>query len=343
MDCGVVSVNTQARRLGCFLFLLKQIATNQGLEALLLDQKSDKLQELKSNIVSVGLASGYLTKNRSSVIHYLDAAQQLRLIVQRGALYELTSQGRFLVDVTGSFDRPYPLSGHSRRSLLHAMISTDYYGMQAIVQSLLAGARSVRTIRSEHQEQLIHVLKGASMDAANSTIRSIAHDRLLTIKKWRKPDAYAEHLVFAKVNWLIDLGIVTTSGHDGDMIERCSDHEKWLHDYACSVEPSISTIYSFVLNYACAETETVRDYDERLEAVLCAAFSLLGGKANAMNKIRCGDLACFIVCCRPAFLKGLIERGASVFPDATVVAGGMRYTVHSASRTTQGYVTRIAL
>src|SRR6266571_947443 len=54
-NAGVISVNTQARRLGCFVYLIGQIADHKNIESLLLSLPSEGLAMLKENLVANGL------------------------------------------------------------------------------------------------------------------------------------------------------------------------------------------------------------------------------------------------------------------------------------------------
>src|SRR5689334_18182974 len=99
---GVLSVNTQARRLGCLLFLLGQVSRGRKLHSVLLRQAPDELKALAHNLEVNEYASGQLTAKASSIQHYLDAAHELHLLAKQGAMYTLTSRGQMIADVAAS-------------------------------------------------------------------------------------------------------------------------------------------------------------------------------------------------------------------------------------------------
>src|SRR5688572_20297293 len=89
---GIVSVNTQARRLGCLTFLAGKVAKGRKIESLLLSMPAQEIAALNDNFRLNGHLSGQLTNKASSIEHYLDAAIQLHLLAKQGAIFALTNR-----------------------------------------------------------------------------------------------------------------------------------------------------------------------------------------------------------------------------------------------------------
>jgi hypothetical protein len=336
---GVISINTQARRLGCFIYLLGQIARGKRIESLLLALSSQEVAILKRNIEDSGITSGYLTTKSSSVKHYLDAAIELRLLSKQGSVFSLTRRGRFLVEaVRPDLEAPYPLTREARVFFLHTLLETDYFGALAIVRSLLDGTRKLSAIQRDHRSQLLHVLGDASQRAGNERLHRLAQDRIILIQHWKKPESYSEHLVAAKLNWLADLGILENVPSIKSDILINKEHEQWLHNFYGVVSPTESDLLAFVLNFCRAIGFGSHSPEKRqICGALDSAFCLLGSQGS-LKKIRCNDFILFLLCFHASMLIDYIDNEKSLLKDSAIRCGDLEYRFHIASRPTQSYI-----
>ena len=331
-----VSVNTQARRLGCLLYLLGEIGAGRGLEALLMTPSLNNLLSLRENIRAEGLMSGELTSSKSSIRHYLELGFQFKLMVAQGALYNLTSSGALLAKYSNGVN-PYPLGDESRLLLWHAILSSDYFGMQALVQALLQGAQRVSTICDVFPSILIERLQRVSVSKGNDRLSRAARDKSLVVMSWKKPRVYAEHLVSARINWLIDLGIVRRIGDATGELTIDAMHLAWCREFTCDIGSEIASIAAWVLNYALSCEARMLKVGGCLDVALKDAFDLLD-RRGGLCKVRVSDLIRFLICCRPSSVIDAVREGRHLMPD-TFAAGGWSYAVHAATRATQAYVT----
>ncbi len=338
---GVVSVNTQARRLGCLVYLLGQVARGRKIESVLVSLSADELDRLRQNIFACGLASGHLTPNQSSVKHYLDAAVELHLLVRQGAVFSLTTRGQFLLEaVRPDVSLPYPLKPATKVFFLNTLLLNDYFGTAAIARSILAGASRLATVQREHHSQLLHALGEASRRSANTRFGRVVQDRMISIRSWKRPQSYAEHLVAAKLNWLADLGVLHLAPGANSDISIAGEHRTWLEALSGSVSPTDAQIVALTIDYSLAtHAEDALSAQAETCAMLSDAFQRLSTNGG-LEKIRCADLLLLALCEHAPMLAKLIEDGKPLFPNSALACGKYVYSPQFASRPTQSFIVR---
>ena len=340
-NCGVVSVNTQSRRLGCIIYILGQVARGRKIESLLLSPSTEELAELENNVTSNGFYSGHLTSKASSVKHYLDTAIALRFLVRQGSVFNLTGQGLFLLQaVRPDITHPYPLTSPAKTFFFHSLLATDFFGLSALARLLLDGNRSIVSIQREYQTQLLRALGDASSSSANTQLTRLAKDRIISIRNWKKPESYSEHLVSAKLNWLVDLGILEAASSVSTNLTAKKEHGDWLEDLANTTTPTDSHLLAFTLNY-CSAIQNGERFSTAEDSCLPLneAFERLV-REPILAKIRCSDFLIFLLCFHAPFLLHLLKKKRKLLPTTTVECGPYRYQIHFASRPTQSFIIR---
>lgn len=339
-NSGVLSVNTQSRRLGCMSYILGQVAHGRKIESLLLSPSTEKLGELKKNINSNGFDSGYLTSNSSSVKHYVDAAIALHFLVRQGSVFNLTGLGLFLLQaIRPDTAHPYPLTSPSKTFFFHSLVATDYFGLSAIARLLLKGKSQQISIRREYQTQLLDVLGEATSGSTSARLSRLARDRIISIRNWKKPESYAEHLVSAKLNWLSDLGVLEEFP-SANTIATKREHRGWLEDLTKTPMPTDSHLLALTLNYSSAiRQEETCSTVENICSVLSESFERLV-RDPTLDKIRCSDFLLFLLCCHAPLLLYLIEKKQKLISATTVECNDHLYKIHFASRPTQSFIIR---
>lgn len=334
---GVLSVNTQARRLGVFVYLVGQISNKRSIESLLLSLPAEELAALKSNLSSNKLEAGYLT-GPSSVKHYLQAAIDLGLVVRQGAVLRVTSHGQFLLTaVRANADAPYPLATPTKIFFLFAILQNDYFGTAAVVRSLIKGSTQLASIQREHQAELLGLLAEVNERSQNARLSRILQDRMIAIRNWKKPESYSEHLVSAKLNWLADLGVVDTGPSFKSRIVINSEHEAWIRALG---EPSIPTdthLLTLILQYSFAILTEQSDMKSDVCSALDEAFNRLA-RDVALQKIRCNDFLLFLLCSYTSLLAQLVAQRTPVLDGEITKCAGVTYKAHFASRPTQSFI-----
>jgi hypothetical protein len=338
---GVVSVNTQARRLGCLLYLLGKVAAGRKMQSLLVSLPASELADLKTNLEDNRYSSGYLTSKASSIEHYLNVATEFRLLAKQGSLFGLTNRGKFLMDaVQPASSQPYPMPLAAKVFFFNSILTTDYFGVAAVVSSLLQGARKLIDAQKSHQSELLRLLNSATRSSSDSRLHRMAQDRIISIRKWTKPESYAEHLVSAKINWLMDLGIVRLAPNSSLELELVQEHAGWITEFCNTFTPTEAHIAAYTLNYATAgSTEESKEDTHDICDLLHSAFSRLA-RHSALIKVRCTDLVLFLLCFHAASLSTRIAKHKRLISESDIECGEWIYKIHLAARSTQSFVVR---
>lgn len=335
---GVLSVNTQARRLGIFVYLVGQISNKRSIESLLLSLPAEDLAAVKSNLGNSKFKSGHLTARPSSVNHYLQAVIDLGLVVRQGAVLRLTSRGQFLLTaVSANAHAPYPLARSTKIFFLFTILQNDYFGIAAIVRSLIKGATQLAAIQRDHQAQLLHLLSDVTERSENARLSRLLQDRSLSIRNWTKPESYSEHLVSAKLNWLADLGVLDMGHSLKSKIVINSEHEAWMKALAEPAVPTDTHLLTLILKYSFATLTNQPDMNSDVCNALDAAFERLAGDV-ALQKIRCNDFLLFLLCSYSNLLAQLVAKRTPVFPRPIIECTRNTYKAHFASRSTQSFI-----
>lgn len=336
---GVVSVNTQARRLGCVLFLLGKVAAGRKMQSLLASLPPSELADLSKNLEDNGYSSGHLTAKASSIEHYLTEAAEFRLLAKQGSIFDLTNRGHFLIDaVRPECDRPYPLPVAAKIFFFNTILTVDYFGMAAVVSSLLQGARKLIDAQRDHQAELLRLLNTAARSSSDSRLHRMAQDRIISIRKWTKPESYAEHLVSAKINWLMDLGIVKSMPETSVEFELVHEHATWTTDFCNTATPTEAHIAAYTLNYATAcDSKDPKEDTLGVCDLLDSSFSRLA-RRSALVKVRCADLVLFLLCFHAKNLSNKIAERKQLFSASVIDCGERSYKVHLAARSTQSFI-----
>ncbi|MEK6283370.1 MAG: hypothetical protein AABN95_23695 [Acidobacteriota bacterium] len=337
-NAGVISINTQARRLGCFIYLIGKVADHKNIESLLLSLPSDEIAMLKENLVANDLRSGYLTDKQSSIKHYLEAALELSLLVRQGAVFRLTSRGQFLVDaIRPDVTSPYPLSAATKTFFFYTILERDYFGIVAVIRSLLAGKRRVATIQRDHRDQLLRVLSEVVERSRDSRFNRVLQDRILSIRNWKKPESYAEHLVSAKLNWLADLGVLQGVPLSTAEVLVSKPHEAWASNLMTAVFPTDTHLVACTLRYSALINVESSPKKSDFCAALDIAFNRLAG-SSPLKKIRTIDFRLFLLCFHSDLLVTLTKKACELPVTKTLRCREYSYETHFATRSTQSFI-----
>lgn len=348
-SCGTISVNTQARRFGPLLYLINRIALGNGLEAALTSSQQEEIKALSHNMRNSGVTSGALADSRSSIVHYLDLAKEIRLVAKQGSLYSLTAFGRLLADMDESDPVcPYPLGCEVRRALLMLLLSVDFIGLRTLADLLVQSSPSLADAQSEYYAHLLEALSRIAKTARAERHRRHARDRMIALKNWRNPAKYCEHLVAARANWFADLGLIDLDDRGGRvMICPRGEGGKWLRLLASSNVPDPETVVRLVLRYGegqFAEHGLKGPKDGLPIGGICECLSALYGTsaaATGLQKTRSDVVAVHLISTGLGVLKSASDDSLAQLAEAnTLNCGTWRYSLQASSRSTQSYLIR---
>lgn len=347
--CAILTVNTQARRLGSLLYVLAKVKAGVRLMAQLEKPPSEEIDQLRANLRSHQLTSGEITAARSSVGHYLTLAQDLHLVTRQGSLHTLTAHGQLLMTlVRPPCVEPYPLSQDTKLCCLATLLRYDFIGIKALVRLLLAGVFSIDGLCNEYQGSLLVSLEEALESLSEQHTKRIFFDRRSQIQKWTNPAKYSDHLVPARLHWLKDLDVIHGSvGANGEH-GIAPNYLQWMKKLCFIKWPTEREVYDLVESYSDATStdERVPDAGE-VPALICSALEQVFNQnagSGPIEKVRADIAALHLTSTQMPLLRNMARRGQSFWGHSRErLCGKTCYGLHPAPRSTQAYVIRHTL
>ena len=323
------------------IFLVGQVIHGRRTLPLLLSLPQSERQDLECNLKSNGCVNGRLTERPSSIEHYLSAAVELRLLSRQGSIFSPTSRAQFLADaVRPNWKQPYPLSDPATVFFLNLILKSDYCGFLALARALSEGTPSLTELQRGHQTQLFGIFDEVKRSRGESRLQRAARDREMAIRNWKKPVSYSEHLVSAKLNWMLDLGIARLMESRRDAFAIADVHREWVRECIATVPPTDADIASFTHKFAISKVSGVAISDT---AGVCppleSAFLSLA-RTGVLQKIRGEDMVLFLLCFHSLELQQWMLAGLRLFSESSIKCGLISYKLNSASRPTQSFVVR---
>jgi hypothetical protein len=344
--CAVLSVNTQARRLGSLLYLLGKIKAGVRLVAQLERPPATEIDQLRSNLRLHQLTSGEISTARSSVDHYLTLAQDLHLVVRQGSLHTLTAHGQLLMAlVRPPCAEPYPLSQNTKLCILAILLRHDFIGLKSLIRLMLTGVLSVDGLCNEYQESLLASLEEALECQTEQHTKRLFFDRRSQIQKWNNPAKYSDHLVPARLHWLKDLAVIHGSvGANGEH-NIAVEYLPWMMA-VCSIKwPNERDVYDLVESYCSATYDDAITLNAAGDSTLvCSALDqvfIQNSGLGPIEKVRADIAALHLTSTQMPLLRNMARNRQSFWGNSRErLCGKTTYGLHPAARSTQAYVLR---
>jgi hypothetical protein len=330
-----VSSNTQARRLGCLLFLLDKIKRGDKTERLLFLSSRSELAELKDNLEAFSKGSGTLTNKISSFQHYLELGESLSILVKQGAVYQLSNEGQLLLGtLLSSRLRPYPLGKATSTYFFQSVFAKDMVGLFPIIRTVLKNEQSGQQILITHYQQAILDMLRQLQQQSDTRSRHALLTKTRDVQKWSEPTSYGEHLVSSKINWLIDLTLI--EGVPSSYV--CSGQAKSIFDdFLEDIPRNLIDILYLSFRYALAQSDdsSKKPFDETLNSL----FKLAGAEAN-LEKIRIQDAIRLWIAYYPHNFKELALSFGTMAGAIETIARG-QFQVQTSQRNSQAYIFKL--
>ena len=208
----ILSVNIKARRLGYVIQCLNLFKRNISLTV---DNVIEKLEswaaqheeELEAYIES----SGSITKTSKHypAKRYLELMQGLHLVKITGRSCRITKLGEPLRFLKPTYDNPFDLSIEQECYLLRRLLVSDCDVLLPLFRLLLDYGDVPMIFRLFKNTYIDQLEKRA--EAIGDIIRaSEFRKRIDSTKRWTKEKKYLEHVIYPRINWLIDLKLFDT-------------------------------------------------------------------------------------------------------------------------------------
>lgn len=205
-----LNVNIKARRLGyvvqCLGFFEQSESLTVGTVFEKLESWSTRNKERLKRYIS---SSGYITKTAKHypAKRYVELTRDLQLIDVSEASCRITKLGKPLLSLETTPSRPFDLSIEQRWFLLRRLLISDFDYLLPHFR-LLTEYDDVPTIFRLFKSAFLTQLEEQSRAIGDIIQASEYRKRIDNIKRWTKEKKYLEHIIYPRINWLIDLKLV---------------------------------------------------------------------------------------------------------------------------------------
>jgi hypothetical protein len=215
-----LSIKTQVRRLKYFSifidFLRESGLQKKILERRMLDWSREKNSDFKKYISQSGEIVLKKPKIKShSFLNYLEAAVKLKLVYEETEYIKTTRIGKVLEAIRRicepdkNIDNPHELGTSERLLFLYVILSYDADLFITIMYMLYESpAETLDFYLKSFQKNFLSRLKDKIKHVSPSESTKV-NDALNRVNRWRNAIRYSEDIVPSRLNWLLDLGLLS--------------------------------------------------------------------------------------------------------------------------------------
>lgn len=214
----ILTTNTKVRRLGYFKILSTFFLEHQKIPSVFINKKFENYcleyrHSLEKNLFDKGLIRE--TKSGISAKPYLDTAIELKLMSKINNAFYTGKSFKVYQVLQKEFSKTsnvFELSDFDKIYFLEHILKRDFFYFSNLLELIFLNKNvSYTFLINQYQSQLITRLNeykeiGVLTDRKDlNNIETI----LKRIKSWEKPNVYLEHLIMPRLNWMLDLGILS--------------------------------------------------------------------------------------------------------------------------------------
>lgn len=219
----VLSTNTKVRRLGYFKILSLFLNENKNVPAMSINKKFEnyclKYKELlKRSQFEKGLIDE--TKTGVSAKPYIDTSIDLGFLNKINNTYYSGKSFKVYQTLQIEFSNSsniFELNRFDRLFFLECILKNDYFYFSNLLELIFIAERTTYShLIKLFQSQLIKRLESykQSNSFGDRKVLNNIDSILSRIKKWEKAEVYLEHLIMPRLNWMLDLGVLTAENNE---------------------------------------------------------------------------------------------------------------------------------
>jgi hypothetical protein len=227
-DILILSTNTKVRRLGYFKILSLFLSENKQVPVIAINKKFEKYcskytELLEQTLFKKGLIKE--TKTGISAKPYIDTAIDLGFLNKINSMYHTGKSFKVYqviqhqsTDSTNIFE----LTTFDKIYFLECILRNDFFYFNNLLELIFVkGLITYSDIISLFQNKLLdclHDYRRQELIIERKIMRDI--DKIIhRIKSWLKPEVYLEHIIMPRLNWMLDLGIITGANNEFQITE----------------------------------------------------------------------------------------------------------------------------
>lgn len=217
-EIPVLTTNTKVRRLGYFKILSNFFKEFKKTPSVFINKKFEKFcldykDSLEKNSFTKGLIKE--TKSGISAKPYLDTAVELKLMSKINNAFHIGKAFKVYEVLQKKYSLSsniFELSDFDKMYFLENILRNDYFYFSNLIEIIFIEENvTYAFLVNKYQGQLISRLKEYKESDLLIKRKSLNNLEaiLKRIKSWEKPDVYLEHLIMPRINWMLDLEILS--------------------------------------------------------------------------------------------------------------------------------------
>jgi len=227
-DIPILSTNTKVRRLGYFKILSLFLTEAKQIPASVINKKFENYCSKYSELLEYNkFKKGLIKKTKTGISAkpYIDTANDLGFLNKINNVYHIGKSFKvYQVIQHESTDSTniFQLTTFDTVYFLECILKNDFFYFTNLLELIFV--KEVITysdIISAFQQKLIdclHDYRTQELIIERKTIREI--DKIIhRIKSWESPEVYLEHIIMPRLNWMLDLGIITGTSNEFQITE----------------------------------------------------------------------------------------------------------------------------
>lgn len=219
----ILTTNTKVRRLGYFKILSIFLLSYKKIPSVFINKKFenyclDYRNYLENNLFTRGLIGE--TKSGISAKPYIDAASELELVSKINNTFYTSKSFKVyqvLQEKYSISSNIFELSDFDKMYFLEKILRNDFFYFMNLLQLIYIKENATYPyVIEKYQSQLISRLSEFKHKGKSSNNLETILNR---IKNWEKPKVYLEHIVMPRINWMLDLGLLTENNKQFSITE----------------------------------------------------------------------------------------------------------------------------
>jgi hypothetical protein len=223
-----ITIKTQVRRLKYFSVSLKCIS-HEGLQKQMLTElllnwsksNHESFENYRSTSGEITLQQGKPTSN--SIKAYYHALKEFSLIIEQGNFVLSTKKGEVLIILLQHLQgirtpkdlNAYSLSISEKSFFFIILLESDYDIILLILQILNTYPNQKLDSYLNHFQSFYLKRLEKKLENAKNLDVAVVLETQKRVSSWRSPKRYSEELVPPRLNWLIDLDLITLNNENG--------------------------------------------------------------------------------------------------------------------------------
>jgi hypothetical protein len=217
----ILSTNIKTRKLGYIIGILRILDKN-FLDVDSLVEKLESWSQSNSAFFQSMGESGWLkrTTKHYPALRYIQLAEDLELVKIVGRECGVTKLGQPILFLAPIWNNPFELSSEQICYLFKRILVVDYDFLMPLLK-LLSSPKIRPKVFDDFKKAVLGHLQVRETSFGDIIKSSKFRNRIQLIEKWSKEREYLQHIIYPRLDWLVDLKMVNLDKNQYELAAGC--------------------------------------------------------------------------------------------------------------------------